>query len=209
MLYKNTTTNADSFYVEKHHILPKSVFPEFINLREHTWNCALLTPRQHFISHIMLSKIFIDTDNRRRMLCALLFMNKRNKLSSRQFAKLREDLSTLMKTNNPMFDYDTKIKSITKLMEYWTPERRQISALNRRGTCHLTPEGKQKLSLFWTGVKKPPRRKEHINKIIENTARYIFHTPFGDFYSPNQASHDTNNIDNLSRYLIDKNVATI
>lgn len=205
---KNTMCDLKLLYVEHHHILPKSIFPEFKNLREHTWNCALLTPRQHFISHIILSKIFVDIDNCRKMVCALLFMNKSHKRTSRQFANLRENLSVLMKTNNPMFDYDTKIKSITKLQQYWTPERRVELSRKRIGKHTISQEAKEKLSLLWTGVKKPPRQDSHTAKIREKTARYIFHTPFGDFYSPNLAAQNSNNINGFSRYIINKKCKT-
>jgi hypothetical protein len=42
----------------KHHICPRKLFPEYINLKENEWNCSKLTNRQHFISHIMLWKVF-------------------------------------------------------------------------------------------------------------------------------------------------------
>jgi hypothetical protein len=46
--------------VEKHHICPKAddMFPEFKSFRKYPWNKALLTPRQHFIAHIILYKCY-------------------------------------------------------------------------------------------------------------------------------------------------------
>lgn len=40
---------------DRHHILPRSLFPEYENLTEHPWNCAVLTPDKHYIAHAMLS----------------------------------------------------------------------------------------------------------------------------------------------------------
>lgn len=40
--------------IEKHHILPKSLFPQFQNFIHYKWNMALLTPREHFIAHLYL-----------------------------------------------------------------------------------------------------------------------------------------------------------
>ena len=40
----------------KHHILPKSLFPEYSCFTENPWNCAVLTPRQHFVVHWILAK---------------------------------------------------------------------------------------------------------------------------------------------------------
>jgi len=49
-------TDSDYIYYEKHHILPKckSMFPEYSNLKEHPWNSVLLTPREHYICHMLL-----------------------------------------------------------------------------------------------------------------------------------------------------------
>lgn len=44
--------------VEKHHILPVSVFPEYKSFDDHPWNMIQLTPRQHFIAHWMLAKMY-------------------------------------------------------------------------------------------------------------------------------------------------------
>lgn len=46
--------NINSYYTEKHHILPVSLFPEFKKEKE---NIIKLTGRQHFIAHWMLAKI--------------------------------------------------------------------------------------------------------------------------------------------------------
>ena len=46
---------------ELHHVLPKSMFPEYKNLREHSWNGVYLTAREHFICHWLLTKMVITT----------------------------------------------------------------------------------------------------------------------------------------------------
>jgi len=50
-------------YMELHHILPKAktLFPEYINLVTHNWNGIYLTAKQHIIAHIILSKIFPES----------------------------------------------------------------------------------------------------------------------------------------------------
>jgi len=42
-------------YYEEHHILPRSMYPEYINIKE---NKVLLLPREHFICHKCLYEIF-------------------------------------------------------------------------------------------------------------------------------------------------------
>ena len=50
----------EDHYTEKHHILPRSLWPEFSDFKEHEWNCSVLTARQHLIAHMFLSKSFGD-----------------------------------------------------------------------------------------------------------------------------------------------------
>ena len=47
-------------YTEKHHICPKAddMFPEYKNLNINPWNKVILTPRQHFIAHLILCKVY-------------------------------------------------------------------------------------------------------------------------------------------------------
>lgn len=40
----------------KHHILPRSIYPEYIDLKINTWNKAILKTRSHLIAHYMLAK---------------------------------------------------------------------------------------------------------------------------------------------------------
>lgn len=45
-------------YSEKHHILPKSLFPEYKDLKNNDWNLIVLSFRQHYICHWILAKAF-------------------------------------------------------------------------------------------------------------------------------------------------------
>lgn len=47
-------------YFEAHHICPKSksLFPDYQSFRQHPWNKAKLTARQHLLAHVMLSKAY-------------------------------------------------------------------------------------------------------------------------------------------------------
>jgi hypothetical protein len=47
-IYKNQTHN--------HHILPRSLYPEFEDFNKNPWNKAILTYREHLIAHYMLAK---------------------------------------------------------------------------------------------------------------------------------------------------------
>lgn len=44
-------------YTEYHHILPKSLFPQFSDLKQNPGNCAILTPEEHYLAHLLLVKM--------------------------------------------------------------------------------------------------------------------------------------------------------
>ena len=79
-------------HTEKHHICPRAMFPEFTSFSEFPWNCAALTPRQHFIAHLMLHKVYSDVLSQSQAL--FLMSNTRGlKINSKLYAKLRLELS--------------------------------------------------------------------------------------------------------------------
>ena len=75
-------------YTEKHHICPRAMFPEFDSFIEFTWNCAKLTPRQHFIAHLLLYKTY---PNERSQAQTMYFMTKLHgtKITSKLYSKLK------------------------------------------------------------------------------------------------------------------------
>lgn len=59
---------ADHLFGEKHHILPKSLFPEF---RYNKLNLKFISAKNHFIAHYLLYKAYPDN---RQMICAFKLM---------------------------------------------------------------------------------------------------------------------------------------
>lgn len=88
--------------VEKHHIVPKC-----FGGRNTKDNLVLLTPREHYICHLLLTK-FTEGVNKRKMCYAMSSFNRNNphqkrNLTSRQFETIRKIMSEGMKgDNNPM-----------------------------------------------------------------------------------------------------------
>lgn len=84
------TKNSTAVRLEKHHICPKAadMFPQYRNLRTHTWNVVKLTSRQHIIAHYMLMKAYPDKSSQRYALWA---MNNESvsKINSRLFETVR------------------------------------------------------------------------------------------------------------------------
>lgn len=100
-------------YFENHHILPKSL--SGADLKE---NYILLTAREHFILHILLTKMFYG-DNKFKMLCAFDYMSKIKNISSRLYSSIKQERSKIDSikfsgTGNPNFgkkhSNETKIK---------------------------------------------------------------------------------------------------
>lgn len=76
-------------YYERHHILPKSMFPLW---KTRKFNLVLLTAREHFFCHQLLTKIYKNGE----MVHALWFLTIHNKtliISSREYARIRKEFS--------------------------------------------------------------------------------------------------------------------
>ena len=105
--------------LETHHILPKS-----IGGKDTKKNLIVLTPREHFIAHRMLAKMFTGL-KKMKMSFALLalghYRNKRrdnDKLNSRQYELAQRQWSEYLQTT------EGKKWNTQRVKRQWTPERR-------------------------------------------------------------------------------------
>lgn len=55
LINSNLSNTKISGQTENHHILPKSIFPEFSDLRKYKWNSVHLKYQDHFMAHYYLS----------------------------------------------------------------------------------------------------------------------------------------------------------
>lgn len=101
-----------SKYTETHHICPKALFPEYQSFSIHTWNKIILSPREHFISHLLLWKTF-----RGSMTFAFKCMKMVNpsqrryfNITNKMYQKLKEDVyshqSKILKGTNRFSNVD-------------------------------------------------------------------------------------------------------
>lgn len=96
----------DELY-ENHHIFPVSFNEEFKNENN---NIVRLTIREHYIVHVLLSKMFIG-EYQTKMIRSLFFLNSRlESCNSRFFQSAKSKFSSYMKENNPLFSSDVKEK---------------------------------------------------------------------------------------------------
>lgn len=156
LIYKQIIQNAvnlnrtkKSGYFECHHILPKCLGGSDV-----TDNLVLLTPREHFIVHLLLWK---NNKNNYKLFAPLLYFKKNKHVkNARTFEYIRIQHIRFMKENNPslyLSDESKKRKS-NKISEYSknrTQEHRDnISASNKgkqkRLAAKLEESSKEKIS---------------------------------------------------------------
>lgn len=103
--------------LEKHHIIPKSLGGN--NGKD---NIVVLTPKEHCLAHILLTKMYTGTA-KGKMCYALIALSKarnkhRAKITSREYDSLRRALN--IASQDPDFK---KLRS-ENTKKQWTPERR-------------------------------------------------------------------------------------
>lgn len=167
----------DDEIVHKHHILPKAkdMFPEYKNFLLNPWNCVLLTPREHFIAHMILCKAFSGSSQ------TLAFFNMTRKFSiksSKMYDVIKNDFIHVMKDINKEKSRCEKIscslkgkpkseEHIKKLIGHYvsdtTREKLRMANLGKKHTL----ESKQKMSNSRIGKKRTPHTEETKNKCRE------------------------------------------
>jgi hypothetical protein len=95
--------NKNFVYYESHHIIPKSVKTEFKDLRLNPWNKVLLTPKEHFICHLLLTKMLSGSDKNKMVYALWGMTNQASKYQGKRFksnmyatykVKMQESLSS-------------------------------------------------------------------------------------------------------------------
>lgn len=170
-------TKKDGIF-EKHHICPRAndLFPEYSSFKIHPWNMIKLTPREHFIAHLLLWKTYGGSQ-----LSAIVIMAGKNKKRSRLYNKLREEfiikqsqlqkdkkrkplskehrqkLSVAHKNRKPISE-ETRLKLKNKNVSEETRKRMSASQKGRI----ITPEARLKISESKRGKSLST---EHIEKL--------------------------------------------
>lgn len=168
---------GDGNYYERHHIKPKSIFPELAKDKD---NLVLLTAREHFLAHYLLCKIYSEGKEHFQMLCAFQRMTKNTSkvnnllyMNSRLFEKMKTELVEQRRefSKRMMSDPEIKKRILDKTHQWqrehprqWTEEQRlQISeSLKRRHKEN--PEILQHLSEINKGKKHSEETKLKMSK---------------------------------------------
>lgn len=118
-------------YFEAHHIIPKS----FGGSNKKS-NLVLLTPREHFLCHLLLPKMMLDPIKAGKMVYAFFRMKHKHE-NSRLFDRFRTSYGSLTTgENNPFFGRkhteETK-KKISRLGKCHTEESRKQMSESKKG----------------------------------------------------------------------------
>ena len=137
-------TNKNFVYYESHHVIPKSVKPEFKDWKLNPWNKVLLTPKEHFICHLLLTKMLSGKD-KNKMVYALWGMT--NQASKYQGDRFKSNLYAAYKIKmQQSLTSDRKGKSyVERYGEEKAIEIRKKQSASAGHTRH-TEEHKQKVS---------------------------------------------------------------
>lgn len=188
-------------YTEKHHIIPKCLGGN--NSKD---NLTVLTAREHFICHLILTRI--HPKNRKvwyavwRMCVPGRDYQKRYVPSSRIYEEIRNKCSALMSgESNPMYgrplsdDHKLKI-SISQVGKTVSEEtKRKISATNSKilhtpewgekisqSKKNISIETRQKLSLSQKGKTRSDEFKENLRKLMSGVGNHNFGKTFSNEY---------------------------
>lgn len=116
--------NINYVYYERHHILPKSLFKEYSNLKVFKWNKVLLTAREHFICHMLLVKHYRKLEDKNanvKMSKAAFILSIDGKHNSRVYAFLKVDLSHSDETKKKIGE-----KSVDRYSTYSEEKKKEI-----------------------------------------------------------------------------------
>jgi len=178
--------NKDFVYYEAHHIIPKSVSPEFRDLKINPWNKVLLTPKEHFICHLLLTKMLSGPDKNKMVYALWGMTNQASQYQGKRFKsnlyssykiKMQESLSSQRKgkTLVELYGKDKadEIKENMKHRKTRGPNSSEetLAASLRMKERHQTNPWKR---FMQTNGQLPKKECPHCSKIMDigNYGRY-------------------------------------
>ena len=156
-----TSKPASADYLEKHHIVPKSIVPNN--------TVVSLTARQHYIAHLLLIKC-VSPIYRKKMLYAITAMKMRTaktiKFNSRVFEKLKieanKQRSVALKGRTHTLEARAKIKA-KRALQIISEETKIKMSESRRGRKN-SPEAIEKTRQHHLGRKRSEETKQRLRE---------------------------------------------
>lgn len=177
-------------YTEVHHVLPRSMGGS-----NNPDNLVVLTAKEHFVCHLLLTKMYTGED-RRNMVYALWGManqknksQQRHKLTSRQYASIRKQVAeALSETRKGQTPWNKGIPQPQTVKDKISAALQGKPSKNKGRT--ISPEWREKLrqanlgkkrsaesvakqAATMTGTKRPPRNKTWSAKLGPKGLRLI------------------------------------
>ena len=175
---------GNGVYYEKHHIKPRSLFKE---LENDVSNIVLLTPKEHFICHMLLERIY-DT---RQMKFAIWRMcnDGKYKVSSRYYdyvkKKIAMESSRLNKGKKLTEESKKKISLALTGHKHSSETKLKMKASYDKSKHIFSDEVKEKLSenakLRFTGKKQTEAFKKHLSEIRSGSGNTMYGKSNRDF----------------------------
>jgi|694.fasta_scaffold144692_2 hypothetical protein len=157
---------AAGIYYEAHHIKPKSFGGEGDCRNTNHPNIVLLTPKEHYIAHLLLTKIYPNSPAMHTALWNMLNTKKniRYAPSSRTYKLLREEyIASIENIFNPFYgkqhtnEAKNKISLKAKGRQTWLGKKHTIESKNKmrnfRSGTHVSDETKLKIKISVSGAK--------------------------------------------------------
>ena len=153
---KQSRHKGDGVYYERHHIYPKSIFPDQKNDHD---NLVLLTAKEHYIAHLMLIKMFpIGSIQRKKMLFAYHKMraNPHNLryVPSKTYESIRTELARCISENAQVRLADpTRNGMYGRIHDEETRKKMRRNSVGKNKGSIKSPETKAKMAearrRFW------------------------------------------------------------
>lgn len=192
-------TKKDGVHYEKHHIKPRSLFKE---LEKDKKNIVLLTPKEHFICHMLLEKIYDCS----KMKYAIWRMcnDGEYKVSSRYYEyvknKISIESSKLNKGRKLTEEQKRKISIAHSGKTHSQETKRKMSESYDKSKHQITNELRKKLSEYaskrFKGTKKTESFKKHLSEIRSGSGNTMYGKCNRDFMTEEKYENYKKNLSN-------------
>lgn len=158
---------GDGTYYEQHHILPKSLFPLWTKKKS---NLVLLTAREHFFVHELLTKIYPSNEMNFALFAFITRPNADYKISPRTYEKLKvaraQFLSETMKGND--FGFKKGNKPWNAGIEMDDGHKNFLRGIKR------SDKARENISKAHIGISNGPHSEETKRKISQANKGRVF-----------------------------------
>ena len=187
---KLTSISQLSGYVEKHHIVPKSIIPNNV--------LVALTPRQHYIAHLLLIKC-VNSKYRKKMLYAITAMKMRTakniRFNSRVFEKLKieANISRSIALKGRKHSEETRAKIKTKRALQVISDGTKLKMSKSRIGRKNSPEAIEKTRAAHIGSKRSEETKQKLREprkiyprlTCEHCSKVVVTANYNRWHGPN------------------------